>query len=689
MLDNKCPPPCYCFETDSREVCSISPEILDEVLEWVSQFKPSPPSMMYMVGAPQELDEEVQKLLEDVAGSVICAPMQTAEQEKAGLPFSRTQMVVFPSLADFERDHGIARGRSCVVHIGCEEISRWSEVLKAQGTKIDVPRLRFRPGNLNLWDRSHLKSYRDQLFELEALKYRLYIKGVSVGWELRSFNRCPAMRTMVTIGPDGLCYPCPTFYYAGQTNGLGAIKTLTSERVFFQSSKKRCRLCQWGNCEACLFCESGHAIGEVAVCELPTYIDRDTLWEEIIWDKDRSGYSRLKRIFMKKKKIWSLRYKRLKNKFVMKKKQFMKKKKNWAVRPSNTRSLYYRLIRSKFVLKWIKPPASFRNSPLILHSSQLETCVRNGLPEIHEYKNVLFVPSFRAVYYDNGELIHSSILKRDLGEELNPKHPFSIDIQQVKHSAVLDKAWFGGQILGQFGHFLLESLSRLWPLAVSDMAKEVFECDVLYSGAASKLGSMIFESLNIKPNIRILNQPVLIHKLIFPNQAVILDSEVYPIFRTLLKTTGDRIIRMYSQSRKDEYKDKVYLSRSNLSFAKRNCINEKRLEDILKDHGFGIFHPQEMSLADQIGLLNRAEIIVGTYGSAFHTMLLSEISGKIILCLVFGEPNRTYTGIDRICDVDTKYIKCMYPHPLCMKPDSKKDTIIDIPKACQGIMQHI
>ena len=701
MLDDKCLPPCYCFETDSREARSISPEILEEVLEWVSRFKPSPPGMMYMVGAPQELDEEIQKLLKDVAGSVICAPMQTAEQEKAGLPFSNTQMVVFPSLADFERDHGIVRGRSCVVHIGREEISKWSEVLKAQAAEIDTPGIRYRPRNLQLWDKSHLKAYRNRLFKFEAIKSRLNIAGVSVGWELSSFSRCPAMRTLVAIGPDGLCYPCPAFYYAGQTNGLGAIKTLSSERVFLQSPKQTCRLCQSEHCEACLFWESGHATGEVPVCELPTCIDRDTSWEEISRDKNRSGYSWLKRIFMKMEIIWILCYRRLKNMFIMKKRKFMKKIKKWTSRPSKTRTLYYRLIRSKFVLRMIKPPASFKNSPLILHSSKLETCVRNVLPEIHEYENVFFVPGLRAVYYDNGKIIRTSTLKRGSSQiQVNKPPPF-IDFQQTKHSTVIDKALYGGEIFPHFGHFLLESLSRLWPLAVPDMEKELFGCDILYWAPNYKTGTLtclntkvkqtIFENLNsnIKPNLRGVNQRVLIHKLIIPDQAVILESEIYPIFRTLLKNAGDRIIRMYSQSRKDEYTDKVYLSRSSLSLSKRNCVNEKKLENILKAHGFGIFHIHEFSIADQIGLLNNAKIIVGPDGSSFHAMLLSEMSGKLILYLICGKPERTYIGIDRICEADAKYIKCMYPHPLCMRTGRNKDTIIDIHKACQGIMQYI
>lgn len=290
MLDNKCLSPCYCFKADGHEFRTMSPEILDEVLEWVSQFKPFPPNTMYMVGAPQELDEEVQEVLEDVADSVICAPMQKTEQDKAGLPFSQTQMIVFPSLADFEKDIRIIRGRSCVVHIGREEISRWSSTIKGLSKDSSVTKMRFRPKNLHLWNRTHLKAYRNQFIELEALKYRLNTAGVLVGWEPSSMRRCPAVRSLVTIGPDGLCYPCPTFYYAGQTNGLGEFKTLDSDRIFSKSPEQTCRLCKSEYCEACLFSESGHAAGEVGVCELPTGQDGDTSWEEIIWNKDRSGY---------------------------------------------------------------------------------------------------------------------------------------------------------------------------------------------------------------------------------------------------------------------------------------------------------------------------------------------------------------------------------------------------------------
>jgi len=288
MLDNQCVSPCYCFDTDHREVRVMSPKLLDEVLEWVSQLQPSPPGMLYMVGAPQALDAEMREVLEDIAERVICAPMPPAEQEQAGLPFAKTQMVVFPSLADFERGRDILRGRSGVVHLGPEEVSRWFTTVQAQTTEA---KLRFRPKNLPLWDRSHLKAYQDQRSEIQADRLHLRASGVAVESGLNSGTRCPARRTLATIGPDGLCYPCPTFYYAGQTDGLGALKTLAADRVFSQDGEHKCRLCLSERCEACLFYESGHATeGKVRVCELRPGMDEDASWASIVWLKDQSGY---------------------------------------------------------------------------------------------------------------------------------------------------------------------------------------------------------------------------------------------------------------------------------------------------------------------------------------------------------------------------------------------------------------
>lgn len=369
---------------------------------------------------------------------------------------------------------------------------------------------------------------------------------------------------------------------------------------------------------------------------------------------------------------------------------------------SNSMKLYYNLIHSKLVLSFVKPPKNFCDSQLILHSNELESHVQDDLPEISNYENVWFVPGLKAVYKGNGELIPSSILKR--GTRMCNVPPSIIDVKQFKKTDVVDKALFGGIMLGKhYGHFLIETLSRLWPLAIPDMANDLLDYEILYwsqekitapvEKAVIQPAQMILESLRIKSNIRILSQPVYIGELIIPDQATILGNEFHSIFRNLLRLAGIRIVSKHKQYiNGSEYPEKVYLSRTKLSYYKRNNGNEKFLEGILKRRGFEIIHPQELSLPDQICIFSKAKVIVGSFGSAFHTMLLADVSDKRILCLVDDYPDLTSTGIDRICNAKTEYIRCMYPHPFCIKESGSgatKDKIIDVNRALNGILQYV
>ncbi|MHC4757136.1 MAG: glycosyltransferase family 61 protein [Planctomycetota bacterium] len=371
-------------------------------------------------------------------------------------------------------------------------------------------------------------------------------------------------------------------------------------------------------------------------------------------------------------------------------------------RLSNSMKLYYNLIHSKFVLTFIRPPENFCDSQLILHSNELESHARDNLPEMAQFENVWFVPDLRAVYKDDGELIRSSILRR--GTKMCRVPPSIIDVKQFKKTDIVDKALFGGIMLGKhYGHFLIETLSRLWPLAIPDKVNDFLDYKILYwsqekkatpvEKSVIKSGQMLLESLRIKSNVSILDQPVHINKLIIPAQAATLNNEFYSIFRDLLRLAGTSVLSKHRPSKDDnEYPEKVYLSRTKLPYYRRNNANEKLLESMLKRHGFRIIHPQELSLPDQICMFSKARIIVGSFGSAFHTMLLSDISNQKMLCLTDDCPDQTSTGIDRICNAKTEYIRCIYPHPFCIKESGSgatKDKIIDVKRALSGILQYV
>lgn len=289
MLDDRCASPCYCFGPDGHAPRLMSTDVLDAVLEWLPTLDPSPPSVLYMVNDPRILDEGVRKVLKEASRSVICPPMHRTEQEAAGLPWSNTQVVVFPSLTAFEEANGIVEGRSGIIHVGRDEISRMSDVVLHKSAEMrEQSVLRFRARDLNLWNGPDCAAYTEQIVKLAGHGLRLDATGVQTAWELWPTVKCSARRTLITIGPDGLCYPCPAFYHAGQTAGLGSRDNLTGNEVFLQTPDAACRVCQSPTCEACLFWESGMVTGEVSPCRLRTGMDK--VKGASVHTSDRSGY---------------------------------------------------------------------------------------------------------------------------------------------------------------------------------------------------------------------------------------------------------------------------------------------------------------------------------------------------------------------------------------------------------------
>ncbi len=293
MLDDRCLSPCYSFRSDNRATCSMSPQTLDRVVTWASQLRPVPPGILYLVGAPQSLDPAVQEILPTVAAGVICPPLDPRSQGDVGLPYANTQTLVFSCLKEFEDNCEKAMGRSCIIHIECDEIPRVSSIMQGnKGLSLLESSLQFRPKALQRWSCDQLQHYKDQLLEVEEFKFRLQTAGLkTTKWQLAPAARCLALEFLVTIGPDGLCYPCPAFYHAGHIyHGLGALEDLGGDTLFTRRPNRTCRLCQSTTCEACLFCETGLAGETKNYCELVKGMDENTSRAQIIKHKDRSAY---------------------------------------------------------------------------------------------------------------------------------------------------------------------------------------------------------------------------------------------------------------------------------------------------------------------------------------------------------------------------------------------------------------
>lgn len=169
---------------------------------------------------------------------------------------------------------------------------------------------------------------------------------------------------------------------------------------------------------------------------------------------------------------------------------------------------------------------------------------------------------------------------------------------------------YGGCIYNHFGHFTAEFTSRLFPIC-----NEYRDLKIIYSVredflSLPKFIADIFEYFEITNRVVFIKNFSKVEKLFVQKQMETLGYGE-PATRSYLN-----IIEKFSIKLKSEKKKKyLYVSR-----AKQlgRFAAEKYIEDILKEFGFDIFYPEDVSLALQLRTYLEYENLVFSEGSALH-----------------------------------------------------------------------
>jgi hypothetical protein len=174
---------------------------------------------------------------------------------------------------------------------------------------------------------------------------------------------------------------------------------------------------------------------------------------------------------------------------------------------------------------------------------------------------------------------------------------------------------WGGPIVSHFGHFLIESVARLWPLLPGG---ELHGLPVVFTTPSgvrfaaewlTAFGAEVFE---------LPEEPVRFSQMYVPEPCAITD---------LYWTRTLREIHLHARRGLDVAplapQGIVWLSRSQIDIPDRRVLDERLLERLLPAE-LTIVHPEQLSLAEQVAVVEAASGITGVVGSAFHTALLAQ-----------------------------------------------------------------
>ncbi|MBO4334912.1 MAG: glycosyltransferase family 61 protein [Desulfovibrio sp.] len=182
-----------------------------------------------------------------------------------------------------------------------------------------------------------------------------------------------------------------------------------------------------------------------------------------------------------------------------------------------------------------------------------------------------------------------------------------------------DSMIFGGFLFKHYGHFLLESLSRLW------FAKEHPDLPIIWVGRDPDILDFqqeIFVLLGLKNPTRYADHPVRIRRLFLPNPGFLIPHIFTPFHEQFLA------VQEPSPTLPGK---KIYISRRH--FGGDSCLlNEEELELRLVHKGFHIYYPEKHSIREQLAYLSSAEKILALEGSALHTLiLLTSLKAQILI----------------------------------------------------------
>ncbi|OAS22431.1 glycosyltransferase family 61 protein [Methylobacterium platani] len=215
--------------------------------------------------------------------------------------------------------------------------------------------------------------------------------------------------------------------------------------------------------------------------------------------------------------------------------------------------------------------------------------------------------------------------------------------------------FLGGAHL-HYGHFLVTTLPRFWPLLEARPAAPIL-CyapvhEALWQPYRFAVDILGLLGLSVR-EIHAFDEPVRLRRVVVPEPAFREEAFAHTVFRDLCLRIG---ASCYAPGEVDADDRPAYLAKTRLAGGVRRFANEEEVTEILAREGVEILHPEAMGFAEQVRLFARRRVLAGSLGSALHTALFAP-PGRRVAALSAGPGiNPTFLLVDALCGNAVAYL---------------------------------
>ncbi|MBB6511138.1 capsular polysaccharide biosynthesis protein [Rhizobium soli] len=282
-----------------------------------------------------------------------------------------------------------------------------------------------------------------------------------------------------------------------------------------------------------------------------------------------------------------------------------------------------------------------------------------------------------AIYNRHGVLVPSSQrlsgVKGDRVFNIDPPNrEFSPDVKRLPGRSI-----YLGHLMGHYGHFLTETTSTFWALAVAQNVRPVMH-PFIFGAEIKSFMKPFFEAYGIQ-DVHIIEEDTFFEELLVPERTFRVNTSGHEE----QKNVFDHVRAHVSKSGWiGATSSMLFVSRGKLDDDPRNFKNGDELEAEIEKLGFQIIYPEQHDINDQIRMFANCRIVCGFPGSALHSSVFMDRGSLVIELGDNRSPNnRLWNQI--ACD-ELSLQKGIFI-PLMVRTDS----ILDVARTIKAISEAL
>jgi hypothetical protein len=284
--------------------------------------------------------------------------------------------------------------------------------------------------------------------------------------------------------------------------------------------------------------------------------------------------------------------------------------------------------------------------------------------------------TFSGVIYDEfGKICRSAQRNNCSSNEWRPSDADALSLDALPNY-VSGCSLYLGHYTGHYGHFLLETLARLWPLWGTSLRAAGYDRVVFHPFLHKTPGIRQFSPARMSlatfgidaAQVLLINEPLRFERLDIPTPLLEINYRVDPSMAKTYELITKFCLSAPSSRPGIWPRLTGWPSRGPLSLylSRRHArgfhpmVNERAVERIFVDAGFKVLHPERWSFEQQVALYQRAEVVAGVEGSALHNSVFMRHGTRVINIGTVREPSGDILN-QRFCDSLSRVVSSHIP----------------------------